>query len=163
MILRSLKQQRRFKATSPTTMVSISIQTESEQNPLMNEFVKLEKEFENSKREHETTLSYIRELGFENHNLRKQNSRIVEEKEILNEEKKILEGTIKELKMINTDLTDESELIIVCKVEKEGKIKQLEEENEKLVTQYTILSNQRKELEASLTMKDSPLSSYTVC
>lgn len=115
----------------------------------MEEFIKLEEEYNRLKGEHETTLAYTRELGLENQKLRKQKNGVMEESEKLKEKKKVLEGTIKELKETNASLIDENGWIVVCKTEQEEKTKQLEMENEKLTSQYTILSNQRKELEVS--------------
>jgi chaperonin cofactor prefoldin len=61
-----------------------------------------------------------------------------------------LEGTVSELKKTNADLLDENGWIVVCKTEQEEKLKKLEMENESLATRYTILSNQRQEIEACL-------------
>ena len=136
------------------------MQTEPEPNPLMDELVKLEDEFDCLKREHETTLAYTRELGLENQRLRKQKSGIVQENEMLKESKKALGGTIKELKEANANLIDENGWIVVCKTEQEEKAKQLELENEKLASQVTILSNQRKELEVSAVSRNHSIRGF---
>lgn len=112
--------------------------------------MKVEEKYDQLKQEHQTTLAYTRELGLENQRLRKHKTGISEEESNkLKEQKKTLEGTIKELKRTNANLMDENGWIVICKTEQEEKTKQLKMENETLVTQFKMLSNQRKELEAS--------------
>lgn len=51
---------------------------------------------------------------------------------------------------MNTKLVDEkNDWILICKIEQEERYKDFKLEHEKLLTQYIILSNQRKEIEAS--------------
>lgn len=142
------EQVRRGKP-SPITK-SIAIQTEEQDdNPLLDEIAELESHFSQLKHEHETTLAYTRELGQENQRLRKQAALFMKESEKLQASTEEMQGTIRELKKKNDDLIDENGWIVVAKAEQEEKTKQLQLENENLTRQYEIVSNQRRELEAS--------------
>lgn len=119
------------------------------------ELAELEAQYDRLKVEHETTLAYTRELGLENQRLRKQRNISSQENEKLKDDISELEETVRELRETNEQLADQNSWIVVSKSDLEEKKKALQAENEALMAQFLILSNQRKELEASLHYKST--------